>query len=174
LRTRLSRKALLVLAAVVLAVGAAIWPFASLSGVAYPSNTWHLVIQLQQTVSILRILFFLLFAGCSQLLSLGWRDRELQVATGFGFYSLVSLAVATLNTHHATVLQFSQLSRVVVVSFLCSLMYWVFSFAHEEAERREFTPQMQTILLSLAGSARITRNAFSDSENANSWELDQP
>jgi hypothetical protein len=174
LRTRLSHKALFVLAAVILAVGAAIWPIANLSGVAYPSNTWHLVIQLQQTVSILRILFFLLFAGCSQLLSLGWRDRELQVATGFGFYSLVSLAVATVNTHHATVQQFSQLSRVVVVSFLCSLIYWVFSFAHVEAERREFTPQMQSMLLTLAGNARITRDAFADSENASSWNLDQP
>jgi hypothetical protein len=168
LRAYLPRKALFVLAAVILAVGAAIWPFASLSGVAYPSNTWHLVIQLQQTVSILRILFFLVLAACSQLLSLGWRDRELQVATGFGFYSLVSLAVATVNTHHATVLQFSQLSRVVVVSFLFSLAYWVFSFAQEEAERREFTPQMQSILLSLAGNAKIARTAFSESENASS------
>ena len=43
--------------------------------------------QLQHTVSILRILFFLVLAGGSQLLSIGWRDRELQVATGLGFYS---------------------------------------------------------------------------------------
>jgi hypothetical protein len=95
------------------------------------------------------------------------------VATGFGFYSLVSIAVTTLNTHHATALHFSRLARVVVVSFLCSLSYWVFSFAQEEAERREFTPQMQNILLSLAGSARITRDAFADSEDPSSWKLDE-
>jgi hypothetical protein len=174
LRASLSRKALWVVAAVVLAVGAAIWPFAAIAGLKYPSQIWRLVIQLQQTVSILRILFFLLLACCSQLLSLGWRDRELQVATGFGFYSLVSLAVATLNTRHATALQFSQLSRVVVVSFLCSLAYWVFSFAQKEAERREFSPQMQSVLLSLAGNVRITRAAMTDSVRASSWKLDQP
>jgi hypothetical protein len=174
LRASLSSKAIWVMAAVILAVGALIWPFAAISGVKYPSSTWHLVVQLQQTVSILRILFFLLLAGCSQLLSLGWRDRELQVATGFGFYSLVSLAVATLNTRHATALQFSQLTRVVVVSFLCSLAYWVFSFAQEVAERREFTPQMQSILLTLAGSARITRAQMTNSAHSTSLKLDRP
>jgi hypothetical protein len=173
LRQHLSRKALWVVAAAVLVVGAAIWPFAGVSGLSLPSKAYIFVIQLQQAVSILRIVFFLLLAGCSQLLSLGWRDRELQVATGFGFYSLVSIAVTTLNTHHATALHFSRLARVVVVSFLCSLSYWVFSFAQEEAERREFTPQMQNILLSLAGSARITRDAFADSEDPSSWKLDE-
>jgi hypothetical protein len=172
LRQHLSRKALWVVAAAVLVMGAAIWPFAGVSGVTLP-KIYFFVIQLQQTVSILRIVFFLLLAGCSQLLSLGWRDRELQVATGFGFYSLVSIAVTTLNTHHASLPQFSLLARVVVVSFLCSLAYWVFSFAQEEAERREFTPQMQNILLSLAGNARITRNALANSEQASSWKLDQ-
>jgi hypothetical protein len=162
LRGRLSRKALWVVVGLVIAGGAAIWPFADIAGISLPGKAWHLMVQLQQTVSILRILFFLVLAGCSQLLSLGWRDRELQVATGFGFYSLVSLAVATMNTHQTSGIQFSRLTRFVAASFLLSLIYWVVSFARKEAERREFTPRMQSALLALAGSARITSQAVTD------------
>jgi hypothetical protein len=42
-------------------------------------------------------------------------------------------------------------------------MYWAFSFAAKEAERREFTPQMQSFLLALAGTARTARVTFVDS-----------
>ena len=161
-RKNLSRKALWFVAALILAAGAAIWPFAGLSGVTVSSRAWHFIEQLQQTASILRVLFFLLLAACSQLLSLGWRDREMQVATGFGFYSIVSLAVAALNTHLSTPEQINNVYRLVVVSFLASLLYWIFSFAQAEAERREFTPKMQSILLMLAESARISRASLTD------------
>ena len=155
LRSRLSAKALWVVAAVILAAGAAIWPLSNLTGLAMPSSSWRVVVQLAQTTSILRIVFFLFLAGCSQLLSLGWRDRELQVATGFGFYSLVSISVVAANTHQATAQQFAHLYRFVAFSFLCSLAYWTFSFARAEAKRREFSPRMQNILLELAAMARI-------------------
>jgi hypothetical protein len=162
LRSSLSRMALVWVAAVIVAAGAAIWPFAGIAGISVPTHAWRAVIQLQQTVSILRIVFFLVLAGCSQLLSIGWRDRELQVATGFGFYSVVSLAVATMNTHQTTTMQFRQWYRVVAVSFLCSLAYWVFSFAQRDAERREFNPQTQSMLLALAKAAHITRVELAD------------
>ena len=121
-----------------------------------------MVVQMQQTVSILRVLFFLGLAGCSQVLSLGWRNRELQVATGFGFYSLVSLAVAGINSHLSTKSQYQQLYWVVAVSFLCSLLYWVFSFAQREDERREFTPEAREFLLALAKSAHVARIQLSE------------
>lgn len=157
LRSSLSRRALVWVALVILAAGAAIWPFAGIAGFAHLSKAWRDVIQLQQTASILRVLFFLVLAGCSHLLSIGWRDRELQVATGFGFYSLVSLAVAALNTRQATAMEFDHLYRLVAISFLCSLAYWVFSFAQKDAERREFNPEMQHVLLVLARAAHSTR-----------------
>jgi hypothetical protein len=116
-----------------------------------------------QTTSILRILFFLALAGCSQLLSIGWRDRELQVASGLGFYSLVSLAVAMLHTHQNMGPLYSHLQQVVVASYICSLLYWAVSFSQKEAVRREFSPQMQSLLLSVAGTARATRTALADS-----------
>lgn len=170
LRANLSRKALPLLALLMLTVGACIWPFAGVNGLALPSTAWHTVVQMQQTVSILRILFFVLLAACSQLLSIGWRDRELQVASGFGFYSLVSIAVAALNTRQATQAQFKHLYLVVAVSFLFSLFYWMISFAHAEAERREFTPQMNQILLALASTARISRNALQPANQPHSQE----
>ena len=119
--------------------------------------------RLLQTTAILRILFFLVLAGCSQLLSIGWRSRELQIATGLGFYSLVSLGVAMLHTHQTMGPLYRHLNQVEVASYLCSLLYWVFSFAQKEAERREFSPQMQNLLLAVAGAARSTRMALTDS-----------
>lgn len=121
------------------------------------SQEANLLAQLQQTVSIVRILFFLTLAGCSQLLSIGWRDRELQVATGLGIYSLVSIGAAMLRTHQTSLSQYGRLNQIVVASYVLSLLYWVFSFAQREAERREFTPQMQDFLLALAGNARAAR-----------------
>jgi hypothetical protein len=50
-----------------------------------------------------------------------------------------------------------------VASYICSLLYWVFSFAQKEAERREFSPQMQGFLRAVAGTARATRVAMTDS-----------
>src|SRR5271157_3280847 len=92
-RTSLPRGAVVVVAGLVVALGAAIWPFATIPGFSYLPPEWHFLMRLEQTTSILRILVFLLLAGCSQLLSIGWRDRELQIAAGLGFFSLVSVAV---------------------------------------------------------------------------------
>ena len=158
----LPRKTLLVVIALILALGVAIWPFAVIPGFGNFPPQWHLLMRLEQTTSILRVVFFLVIAGCSQLLSIGWRDRELQIASGLGFYSLVGIGVAMLHTHLTTESQYRYLSQVEVAGYLCSLMYWAFSFAAKEAERREFTPQMQSFLLALAGTARTTRVNFVD------------
>ncbi len=163
IRTSLPRAALAVVVGLVLALGAAIWPFADIPGFGGLPPAWHLLMRLLQTTSILRILVFLALAGCSQLLSIGWRDRELQVATGLGFYSLVSITVAILHTHQTLGPLYRHLNQVEVAGYICSLLYWVFSFAQKEAERREFTPQMQSFLLTVAAGARTTRVAMMDS-----------
>lgn len=163
LRTSLPRSALILVGVLILVAGAAIWPFASLQGLAHATaREGLLLVQLQQTTSILRVLFFLLLAGGSQLLSIGWRDRELQVATGLGIYSIVSLTVAVLETHQTTVSQYQNLVRFETASYFCCLAYWVFSFAQKEAARREFTPQMQNLLLAVAGAARSTRASLTE------------
>jgi hypothetical protein len=147
----------------IILICAAIWPFAKSPGFSGFSLEGRLLIHLQQTFSILRILFFLALAGFSQLLSIGWRDRELQIATGLGFYSMVSIAVAVLHTHQAAGPQYHLLDQIMASSYLCSLLYWVYCFAQQEAARREFTPQMQNFLLAVAGTARTTRIALADS-----------
>jgi hypothetical protein len=55
------------------------------------------------------------------------------------------------------------MNRILTASFFCSMIYWVFSFAQQEAERREFTPQMQSFLLAVAGNARSTRMTLANS-----------
>jgi hypothetical protein len=166
LRASLSNGALVIVGFLILLAGAAIWPFAALQGLAHATtHEGQLFAQLQQTVSILRILFFLVLAGGSQLLSIGWRDRELQVATGFGLYSLVGLTAAVMNLHQTTTAQFERLGQILTASYVCSLIYWVVSFVQQEAERREFSPQMQRFLLAVAGAARATRVGLEHSQN---------
>jgi hypothetical protein len=168
IHSSLSRRVLWVIGGLILMAGAAIWPFASLSvSHSIPrelSSIWHL----QQTISVLRVVVFLLLAGASQLLSIGWRDRELQVATGFGFYSFIGIVIAVLHTHRTARGDYGLLDRFVVASYLCSLLYWIFSFAQKEQERRKMSPQAQDLLLSLAGAARATRTAFAASRQQHS------
>jgi hypothetical protein len=166
MRASLPRKTLWVVGVFILAIGAAIWPFVGIHGLANYPLEWRILVHLQQTTSILRILFFVLLAACSQLLSIGWRDRELQVATGLGFYSVVSLAMAVLQSHQGMGEQYRYPDQVVVASYICSLLYWGFAFATKEAERRDFTPQMQNFLLAVAGAARSTRGALAEITSA--------
>jgi hypothetical protein len=145
--------------------GMAIWPFAEASAFARFPHQWQLMGRLLQTDSILRVLFFLALVGCSQLLSIGWKDRELQVATGLGFYSLVSLTATMVHSHQVAGPQYRMVDQFVSAAYLCSLAYWVFCFAQQEAERREFSPQMQSVLLAVAGAARSMRVAMTDSDS---------
>jgi hypothetical protein len=164
-RASLPRTALPLIGILILVAGAAIWPFAVLQGLEHATSRTGLIFaQLQQTVSILRILFFLLLAGGSQLLSIGWRDRELQVASGLGLFSIVSLTVAVIQTHQTSTSDYVRLGRFVSVGYVCCLLYWVVNFAQKEAERREFTPQMQKFLLAVAGAARSARVGLEDSQ----------
>jgi hypothetical protein len=164
-RISLPRSSLILIGLLILVAGAAIWPF-SATGLQHLNRESLFYTRLQQTVSILRILFFLLLAGGSQLFSIGWRDRELQVASGLGIYSIISLAVAALQAHQATPAQYQNLARIATAGFLCCMIYWVVSFAQQEAERREFTPQMQRFLLAVAGTARSARVSLEDSRQS--------
>jgi hypothetical protein len=166
IRGSLPRFTIVVVGVILLVIGAAIWPFTTLPNLAEKPIEQQLLVHLQQSVAILRILFFLILAGCSQLLSLGWRDRELQVATGLGLYSLVSLGVTIVQARSPMGSEYARLYLFVIAGFLCSLLYWAFSFAQKQAERRKFTPQMQSLLLAVAGVARAERAALNESAAA--------
>lgn len=158
IRASLPRKTILMIIGGILVLGACIWPFSAIHQDMAPSGLF--LMHLLQTVSILRILFFVSLAGFSQLLSLSWRDRELQVITGLGIYSTFSLAVTMYHTHQTGTEQNVLLNQIVIASYICSLVYWVICFSQQEQERKEFTPQMQNLLLAMAGVARADREAL--------------
>lgn len=170
LRAALPGWTLPALATLIALAGAAVWPFVSSPGMTNFSPAGRIQFEVQETFSVLRILFFLLLAGASQLLSIGWKDRELQIATGFGFYSLVSLAVWM---QHRVGPQYHFLDQIVAVSYVCSLAYWVFAFSQKEAKRQNFTPQMQDLLLAMAGTARATRLAMANSASTKTPDSSQ-
>ena len=159
-RPALPRATPIALAGFILLVGIGIWPFTGMPALFQTPTSYHILVRIQQTSSIQRVLFFLILAAGCHLLSIGWRDRELQIATGLGFFSLVSLAVEIVQSHLASSSLYGPLNRIVVSSYACSLVYWAFCFARKEPERRPFTPQMQSLLLSVAGSARSARLAL--------------
>jgi Flp pilus assembly protein TadB len=101
-------------------------------------------------------------AGFSQLFAIGWRNRELQVATGLGVFSMVSLTVTILHTHQNVGSPYHWLDQLVAASYLSALVYWVLSFATKEAERRNFSPQMESFLLIVGGAAKAGRIALTD------------
>jgi hypothetical protein len=156
-----------VLGILIAIAGMAIWPFTEAAAFAHlpHQHQWQLLGRLLETDSILRVLFFLALAGCSQLLSIGWKDRELQVATGLGFYSLASLTATMVHTHQVAGPQYRMVDQFVEATYLCSLVYWIFSFAQREAARREFSPQMQSVLLAVAGAARSMRVGLSEADS---------
>jgi hypothetical protein len=174
IRASLPKHSIIILALLVLAAGAVIWPVAR--WVLPPKLTaiGMVFVQLQQTIAALRVVFFMAMAAFSQLLSIGWRNRELQIATGLGFYSMFSLAIALIHAHQSVGHTYHLLDALGTASYVCSLVYWIVSFAQQEEERQEFTPQMRSFLLAVTGAARGTRMALADSGIGTSPKVRKP
>ena len=153
-RKSLPKSSLWILIGIVGLAGVVIWPLAGQTVPPELTSFARTVFHLSQTIAILRVLLFVVMAAFSQVLSIGWRDRELQVATGLGFYSIVSLLVAVLHTHQLVGAQYHWLDRVVSVSYLCTLSYWVLNFARKDENRKEYSDQMRGILVSIGVSLR--------------------
>jgi hypothetical protein len=167
-RASLPRGALWVLILLVVLAGLAIWPLAGMTVPPNLSAHAQIFVHFQETIAILRVVCFLVMAGFSQILAIGWKDRELQVATGLGFFSIISLLVSVLHSHQlAQDPSYTWLDRAVAVSYFGTLSYWVFSFATKEQERKEFSPQMQQLLVLMGGGARASRIALGDLPSEN-------
>lgn len=165
IRSSLPRYSILILTFLVAICGAIIWPITAhmIQGNLTPSGA--LLVHAQQTIAVLRVVIFMALAGFSQLLSIGWRNRELQIATGLGFYSMFSLGISFIHAHQAAanVHIYHIPDQVGVAIYDFSLIYWIVSFAQREQERQEFTPQMQNFLLAMTGATRSTRIALANS-----------
>jgi hypothetical protein len=163
-RNSLPRKTLLFLSILVAVAGLLIWPLATKTSPAQMDAPSLLLFHLQETFAILRVVCFLVMAGFSQLLSIGWRDRELQIASGLGFFAVVDLLVMLLHSRQQIITgsEYHWLDLARSISYLGTLSYWVYSFSAKEQERKEFSPQMQQFLLLMGGGARSGSIALTD------------
>jgi hypothetical protein len=109
------------------------------------------------TVGLLRMLIFVAIAGFAQVLGIGWKNKVLQLATALSFYSAVDLIVSLAERHNGgpdTLEQFRGLAYLFELGFL------VWAFTTKEVGRREFSPQMEQFLVTLAGRAKLARTAL--------------
>jgi hypothetical protein len=112
---------------------------------------------LDLTFGLLRMLIFVVTAGFAQLLGVGWRNKVLQLATALSFYSAVDLVVSLVQRYYGRSLG---LQRVRGVALLLEIGFLVWAFTTKEVRRREFSPQMEQFLVTLAGRAKLARTAL--------------
>jgi hypothetical protein len=160
LQASLPRWTVPAIAALFLIAGSVAWSIAGSTLMHGLPPEWHLILRLRQTTSMMQILFFVVLAAGSHLFSISWRDRELQLATGFGFFSLASMAVSLLHAQMPQVAHYHMVDQILPGAYFLSLSYWAVSFAQKEAIRQEFTPQMRSFLLTVSGAAHAGRIAL--------------
>ncbi len=116
---------------------------------------------LDLTAGLLRMLLFAAIAAFAQVLGIGWKDRVLQLATGLSFYSAVDLLASLIQSHSG---QAKMASHMKGAAYLIELGFFIWAFTTKGVETREFTPQMQQFLVTIAGRARNTRAAVAQSQ----------
>ena len=127
--------------------------------------------QLQVTLSlaVLKLLLFAALAGFAQVLGISWRSHVLQLATGLAFFAGVSLLVQLGSSHvspldgPAYLPHLVRLNEVQSAAYILTLIFWIWAFSRNEAPRKDFTPQMQEVLVTIAKSAKRTRLAVTRS-----------
>jgi hypothetical protein len=114
-------------------------------------------VPLDVTVGLLRMLIFVGTAGFAQLLGIGWKNKVLRLATALSFYSAVDLIVSLVERYSGGS---NDLEGVRTVAFAFELGFLVWAFTTKEVQRREFSPQMEQFLVTLAGRAKLARTAL--------------
>lgn len=164
IRRSLPRGFLLGISLVIAAAAVLAWLLSAIKETAGFPAQLLLALHAQRAFALVRILFFLVLACFSHFLRIGWHDRELQVATGLGFYSLISLAGTMVQSHQFYGQQYYYVEIAIACSYVLSLGYWTYSFGQKEAARRDMTPEMQSFLLGMASVLRHQRNTLSAPE----------
>jgi hypothetical protein len=133
------------------------------------SHTREILIRVSLLLAILKILLFVTLAVFAQVLGIGWKSHVLQLASGFAFYGAVSLMVQLSSTHIAGTDESSyvphliRLAQIQGAAYNFTLVFWIWAFSRNEAQRKDFTPQMQEVLVTIAESAKRTRLAVTRS-----------
>jgi hypothetical protein len=111
---------------------------------------------LDLTVGLLRMLIFVVTAAFAQLLGIGWKNQVLRLATALSLYSAVALIVTLLESHTGPS---EMLERIRAANFMFELGFLLWVFTTKDVRRREFSPQMEQFLVTLAGRAKLARSA---------------
>ena len=120
-------------------------------------------------LAVLKLLLFAALAGFAQVLGIGWKSHVLQLATGLAFYAGVSLLIQIASSHVPDpgsanyVPHLQRLMQIQSAAYNATLVFWIWAFSRNEAPRKDFTPQMQEVLVTIAGAAKRTRLAVTRS-----------
>jgi hypothetical protein len=134
-------------------------------------HTREILIRVSLLLAILKILLFVTLAVFAQVLGIGWKSHALQLASGFAFYGAVSLIVQLSSTRVAGsdntsyVVHLTRLAQIQSAAYNFTLIFWIWAFSRNEAQRKDFTPQMQEVLVTIAESAKRTRLAVTRSSD---------
>jgi hypothetical protein len=134
-------------------------------------HTREILIRVSLLLAILKILLFVTLAVFAQVLGIGWKSHILQLASGFAFYGAVSLMVQLSSTHvtgsddPSYVVHLTRLAQIQSAAYNFTLVFWIWAFSRNEAQRKDFTPQMQEVLVTIAESAKRTRLAVTRSSD---------
>jgi hypothetical protein len=119
--------AVLLVAASIATVGWALWPIALLIDPPIAWLQYQVIMHFQQTLAMLCVVFFIALVAFRCVLSIAWKDRELQVAAGLASVSMVSILVTLL---HARIFprnySFYWLDIAQRATYLGVLLYWIF------------------------------------------------
>jgi hypothetical protein len=134
-------------------------------------HTREILIRVSLLLAILKILLFVTLAVFAQVLGIGWKSHALQLASGLAFYGAVSLIVQLSSTRVAGsdntsyVVHLTRLAQIQSAAYNFTLIFWIWAFSRNEAQRKDFTPQMQEVLVTIAESAKRTRLAVTRSSD---------
>jgi hypothetical protein len=113
-------------------------------------------------------LLFAGMAGFAQFLGIGWKSRVLQLASALAFYGAISVLVQLSSSHLSSInpsynAHLVGLAQIQSAAYILTLVFWTWAFSRNEAPRKDFTPQMQEVLVTIAGAAKRTRLAVTRS-----------
>jgi|HubBroStandDraft_5_1064220.scaffolds.fasta_scaffold34524_2 hypothetical protein len=132
-------------------------------------NLVQLSLRVTLGLAVLKLLLFAALAGFAQVLGIGWKSHVLQLATGLAFYAGVSLLIQIASSHVSStdtdmyISHLGRLMRIQSAAYNITLAFWIWAFSRNEAPRKDFTPQMQEVLVTIAGAAKRTRLAVTRS-----------
>jgi len=161
-RESLRKKILYFFLGAIVVVGFSAFLMASRADLTFHQGRTFVV--MDTTAAILRLTTFLLLAGFAQVLGLSWKNHVLQLASGLALYSVILLvaqiAQSQLRPGPDFLAQYHFWGEIEATGYFCTLSFWCYAFLKKEAPRKEFSPQMTKILVSISGTAQRQRAAL--------------